>query len=176
MDKICVECNERVILKPWTRFVWNAMGLMILSSNSNQILRWSSKLVEMVSLLVKFIHNFMPWFWPLVSRSLVGTCRFKILPLPNDVGPQNLTVGCWELNLNLSHPVQLSRASHYYILRVHKTRDQRWVMLWCIVTYVSFMLTGDFSCSDTFLDQGLFLITFFLIGHNIYMSGPWQRL
>jgi hypothetical protein len=134
------------------------------------------KLVEMVSLLVKFIHNFMPWFWPLVSRSSVGTCRFKILPLPNDVGPQNLTVGCWELNLNLSHPVQLSRASHYYILRVHKTRDQRWVMLWCIVAYVSFMLIGDFSCSDTFLDQELFLIIFFLIGHNIYMSGPWQRL
>ena len=51
-----------------------------------------------------------------IGESMVSIIKIKNgvsdITLLNDVGPQNITVGCWELNLNLSllaqvfkHPV-----------------------------------------------------------------------
>ena len=51
------------------------------------------------------------------------------ITLLNDMGPQNIVVRCWEFNINLSLLTQNFQVSYYYILRVHKMRVVRKILL-----------------------------------------------
>lgn len=44
----------------------------------------------------------IPDYWVIKNQRL-----FLVIALLSDEGPQNITVGCWELGLNLSLPPQL---------------------------------------------------------------------
>lgn len=62
--------------------------------------------------------------------------------LLNNLGPLNITVGCWELHLNVSFHVQLFEHLTIVLWRTHKMRAKRWVMLWMMLSIYLYLKFG----------------------------------
>lgn len=77
-----------------------------------------------------------PSTWQCIIKSIQNIPYFN-LALLSDIDPQYITVGFYELGLNLiKSPCTTFRTSGSYVLRVHKTRAELWVMLCTLDTLV----------------------------------------
>ena len=86
---------------------------MILISNLRQILRWSSKLAKMVSLLVKFVPNLCHDFGLLVSRSFSRHLSARYLNIPQQRGPSKYNDWMLGVQFQFESPYVIFWTSHY---------------------------------------------------------------
>jgi hypothetical protein len=73
------------------------------------------------------IYRSHPRWHYMTSVSSIGPGQ--LITILSDVGPQNITVGCWEFSLNLSLPAQLFEHPTVILWRPVGTRAARWGLL-----------------------------------------------